>query len=133
MVRRPKLIPGVGQSIVENVIGGLRDILEPIVGKKMIKVTFPLLICLFTFILMHNWSGLLPGVGAFGYYDESGHLKYWFRPGNADLNMTVALAIIAAVFSWGYFVLRYAGIKALFLDLFGNKADKREVPKLIYI
>jgi F-type H+-transporting ATPase subunit a len=107
--------------------------MEPIVGKQMIGRVFPLLIGLFTFILIQNWSGLLPGVGAFGFYDEAGQMKYWMRPGNADLNMTIALAIVAAVFSWGYFVLRYAGIKALLFDLFGNKADPKEVPKLIYI
>jgi len=76
---------------------------------------------------------ILPGVGAFGFYDEAGHLKYWMRPGNADLNMTIALALVAAVFSWGYFVLRYAGIKVLLFDLFGNKANPREVPGLIYL
>lgn len=133
MVGRPTLIPSAGQAVVENLLGGIRDIMEPIVGKQMIGKTFPLLIGLFTFILIQNWSGMLPGVGAFGFYDEHGHLMYWMRPGNADLNMTIGLALVAAVFSWTYFVLRYAGIKTLLFDLFGNKADPTEVPKIIYI
>lgn len=133
MVGQPKLIPSGGQAFIETLLGGIRDIMEPIVGGKMIGKVFPLLIALFTFILIHNWSGLLPGVGAFGFYDEHGHLKYWMRPGNADLNMTLALALISAVCCWGYFVLRYAGIKALLYDLFGNKADPAEVPKVIYV
>lgn len=132
MVGTPKLIPTAGQAFVENIFNGLKEIMQPIVGDKMIGKVFPLLIALFTFILIHNWSGLLPGVGAFGFYDEEGHLKYWMRPGNADLNMTIALAIVAAVFAWGYFVLRYAGIKVLLFDLFGNKANPDEVPKVIY-
>jgi F-type H+-transporting ATPase subunit a len=132
-VRKPKLIPSAGQAIVEDVVGGIRDIMEPIVGKKMILVTFPLLITLFFFILIHNWSGMLPGVGAFGFYDASGTLKYWMRPGNADLNMTLGLALVTSVFAWGYFVFRYAGLKTLIYDLFGNKADPAEMPKLIYI
>lgn len=132
-VGRPKLIPGAGQAMVENIVSGIRDIIEPIVGPRMIKVTFPLLISLFFFILIQNWSGMLPGVGAFGYYDEKGVLKYWMRPGNADLNMTIALALVTAIGAWTYFVLRYAGIKALIYDLFGNKADPNEVPKAIYI
>ncbi|NDV62171.1 F0F1 ATP synthase subunit A [Puniceicoccales bacterium CK1056] len=133
MVKKPTLIPSAGQAVVENMLGGIRDIMEPIVGKSMIKKTFPLLIALFTFILIQNWSGMLPGVGAFGFYDEHEHLKYWMRPGNADLNMTIALALVSAVFAWTYFVFRYAGLKVLIYDLFGNKADPKEVPKVIYV
>lgn len=131
-VGTPTIIPGKGQAVVENLVMGLRDTVEPIVGKRMIGPTFPLLIGLFTFILIHNWSGLLPGVGTFGFYGEDGTLKYWMRPGNADLNMTLALAIVHFV-AWLYFVLRYAGFKTLALDLFGNKADPKEVPGGIYI
>ncbi len=133
MVRKPMLIPSAGQAMIENLLLGIRDIMEPIVGKHMIGKVFPLLIGLFTFILIHNWSGLLPGVGAFGLRDAEGHIKYWLRPGNADLNMTIALALVAAIGAWGYFVLRYAGIRTLIHDLFGNKADPREVPRLIYL
>ena len=133
MVGKPALIPSAGQAVIENLLGGIRGIMEPIVGKPMIGKVFPLLIGLFTFIIIQNWSGMLPGVGAFGFYDEHGHLKYWMRPGNADLNMTIGLAIVAAVFSWTWFVLRYAGVKVLLFDLFGNKADPKEVPKIIYI
>lgn len=132
LVGRPSLIPSAGQAVVENLLSGLRDIITPIVGNDMIRRVFPLLIGLFVFILIHNWSGLLPGVGAFGFVDESGQLKYWMRPGNADLNMTIALALVAAVAAWLYFVLRYAGLKTLLHDLFGNKADAGEVPKAIY-
>ncbi len=133
LVGKPQLIPSAGQAVIENLLGGIRDIMEPIVGKSLIGKVFPLLIGLFTFILIQNWSGMLPGVGAFGFYDEHGHLLYWMRPGNADLNMTIGLALVAAVVGWTYFVLRYAGIKALLFDLFGNKADPAEVPKIIYI
>jgi len=133
MVGYPSLIPSAGQAIMENLLSALRDILAPIVGNEMIRRVFPLLIGLFVFILIQNWSGLLPGVGAFGFRDESGEIKYWMRPGNADLNMTIALALVAAVAAWLYFVLRYAGAKTLLYDLFGNKADSREVPKVIYL
>lgn len=133
LIKRPQILPHTGQAVVENLIEGLREIFLPVVGPRMIGVVFPMLLTLFTFILMHNWSGLLPGVGTIGTYDEAGHLKYFFRPGNADLNMTIALAIIAAVFGWLYFVLRYAGVKTLVFDLFGNKADPAGIPKVIYL
>lgn len=132
MVGRPKIIPGRGQAIIETLLKGIRDIMEPIVGHRMLKHTFPLLICFFVFILIQNWSGLLPGVGAFGFYDDHGHLRYWMRPGNADLNMTFALSLVHLV-AWVYFVMRYAGPRLVLYDIFGNKADRREVPLPIYI
>lgn len=134
VVKKPQLIPSKGQAIVENLIEGIRGIVVPIVGKKVAKVAFPLLIGFFTFILIHNWSGLLPGVGTFGFWEGEGtnrHLTYFFRPANADLNMTLALAIVSFV-AWLYITLRYAGIKVLAADLFGNKADKNETHAALY-
>ncbi len=130
---KPKMIPGGGQIVVESLVTGIRGIIEPIVGNRMIKPTFPILIGFFTFILMHNWSGLLPGVGTIGLKEEGelGHFFYFFRPANADLNMTLALAIIHFA-AWLYFIFKYAGAKAIFLDLFGNKAEKSEVPAVLY-
>jgi F-type H+-transporting ATPase subunit a len=128
---KPKMVPGKGQMVVETLVNGIYGLIEPIVGSRLVKPVFPVLIGLFTFILIQNWSGLIPGVGCFGFYNEHGHLDYWMRPGNADLNMTIALGLIHFC-AWTYFVLRYAGVKVLMFDIFGNKADKREVPSFIY-
>lgn len=128
---KPKLIPSTGQAVVETIVVGIQDMIEPIVGKRMVKPTFPLLVGLFTFILIHNWSGLIPGVGTFGHYDEHGHLLYYFRPGSSDLNLTLALSIVSFV-SWVYFIFKYAGVRAIAYDIFGNKADKNEVPHVAY-
>ena len=129
-VRKPQLVPTGAQAVVESLVVGVRDLIAPIVGKHMVKPTFPLLIGFFTFILIHNWSGLLPGVGSFGLRDGD-HLTYFFRPANTDLNMTLALAIVSFV-AWIYFVLKYAGFKVVAYDLFGNKADKSELPGALY-
>ena len=40
MVGRPSLVPSKGQLIIESVVGGLRGILEPIVGKKFSFLLF---------------------------------------------------------------------------------------------
>ncbi len=37
--------------------------------------------------------------------------------------MTLALALVANL-CWVYFIVRYAGLKAIIKDWFGNKADK---------
>ena len=124
-VGTPKLIPGKGQAVVEGMAQGLRDALEPIVGKQMIGKTFPLLCGFFVFILLMNWSGLLPGVGTIK-YSHDGHWLEAIRPANSDLNTTLALSSISFL-AWTYFVLRYAGLKVLIFDLFGNKADRKEI------
>ena len=125
LVRTPKIIPSRGQALVEGMASGLRDALEPIVGKSMIGKVFPTLCGFFIFILLMNWSGLLPGVGTIK-YNSDGHWLDAIRPATSDLNTTLALSIISFV-AWTYFVLRYAGFKMLIFDLFGNKADKKEL------
>ncbi len=158
MVGRARIIPGKGQAVVESIVQWVHDTMEPIVGKKLISKVFPLLLTLFVYILIMNWSGLLPGVGTFGHFvpEETitaeqaaviaetgkvvreidgqwydGHFEYYFRPANADLNTTLALAFISFI-AWIWYVLKYAGPGVLLFDLFGNKADKKEVPGAIY-
>lgn len=131
-VGRPKLIPGRGQAMVENLVQGVLDLTAPIVGKKVAKHTFPLLVGLFVYILIQNWSGLLPGVGTIKYFDHELHgWRDLIRPGNADMNGTIALALVAFI-GWLYFILRYAGPGVVIYDIFGNKANKKEIPAVIY-
>lgn len=131
MVKTPQLVPTRGQAVVENLVEGIFNLIEPITGKTAAKAAFPLLIGLFTFILIQNWSGLFPGVGTIGTWDAQGHLVPFIRPGNADLNGTAALAIVSMV-AWFYLIFKYAGIKVIVYDLFGNKANKKDVPAVLY-
>ncbi|MSU22273.1 MAG: F0F1 ATP synthase subunit A [Opitutus sp.] len=134
-VGRSQLIPSRGQAIVENLVQGILDLTAPIVGNKVAKPSFPLLIGLFTFILIQNWSGLLPGVGTIYMLDHSkpgeSHWMELIRPANADMNGTVALAVVAFI-GWLYFILRFAGPAFIIKDIFGNKADQKETPAIIY-
>lgn len=133
---KPTLVPSRGQAMIEGALEGIKGLVEPIVGRKASAAALPLLLCLFIFIVINNWSGLLPGVGSIGMgqTDADGHFHLttpWIRPFSADMNGTLALALIAMAV-WFYIVMRYAGPKVLLHDLFGNKADKREVPAAIY-
>jgi len=131
-VGRPKLVPSSGQAVVENLVQGVLDLTAPIVGSQVARKTFPLLVGLFTYILIQNWSGLLPGVGTIKHFDAAtGHWQDVVRPGNADMNGTIALALVAFG-AWFYFIMRYAGPRVVLFDIFGNKADKNEIPKVIY-
>lgn len=134
-VRRPQVLPTKSQAVFESMLEMLRDLFEPIVGKKAFPASFPLLVTLFVFILIQNWMGLLPGVGTIGWETgySNGHEEFipWIRPFTSDFNGTIALALV----SFGAYliiILKYAGPKVILWDLFGNKADKKETPAWLY-
>lgn len=129
-VRKPQLIPTRSQAVVESLVEGVLDLTAPIVGSNVARKTFPLLVGLFTYILIQNWSGLFPGVGTLMIQDN-GEWKEMIRPGNADMNGTGALAAVAMA-CWFYFIMRYAGPKLVLFDIFGNKAEKKDIPAVIY-
>jgi F-type H+-transporting ATPase subunit a len=134
-VGRPQMLPTKRQAVFESILEALRDLFEPIVGKKAFPAVFPLLVTLFIFILVHNWMGLLPGVGTVGWgHDVDGHFHLtspWVRPHNSDFNGTIALAIVSFL-AWLIIIFKYAGPKVIFFDIFGNKADKSETPGWLY-
>lgn len=134
-VRKPQILPTKSQAVFESLLEGLRDLFEPIVGKKAFPAAYPLLVTFFVFILIQNWMGLLPGVGTIGWgHAVDGHFHLtapWIRPFTADFNSTIALALV----SFGAYLIiifKYAGPKLILWDLFGNKADKKETPAWLY-
>ena len=135
LVGKPKILPTKGQAVVESLIEALRDLFEPIVGKKAFPLAFPILVTFFIFILFHNWMGLIPGVGTMGWgHDVDGHFhltRPLIRPHNSDFNGTIALALISFG-AWLIIVFKIAGTKLILWDLFGNKADKNETPGWLY-
>jgi F-type H+-transporting ATPase subunit a len=135
-VKKPQLIPSRGQAVIESMVEILRELFEPIVGKKAMPAAFPILLCFFIFILLNNWSGLFPGVGTigWGHNDAQGHFHLttpWIRPANADFNSTIALALISFG-AWLIIIFKYAGPRVILHDLFGNKADKNDLPAAVY-
>jgi len=93
----PRGIQNVFESILELLLNLINGVLE---DEKKTRQYFPLLATIFIFIITNNWLGLLPGVGSIG-VNEIKHgeqiLVPIFRGGNADLNTTLALAIIAVI------------------------------------
>lgn len=71
--RKMQLVPRGIQNFVEFVVEFVYGQVEGIVGKKVAPKAFPLLATMFLFILVANWSGLIPGVGTMGWMvDEHG-------------------------------------------------------------
>lgn len=132
---KPTLVPSRGQAVIEGLLENIKGLVEPIVGKNAAPTALPFLLCLFIFVLVQNWTGLLPGVGSIGLRlpDAAGHsiFKPFIRPGSADMNGTVALALISMAV-WLYVILKFVGPTAVLYELFGNKADRREIPAVIY-
>src|SRR6185436_16835885 len=119
-------------------VESLYGFLEGIVGPELVKKTFWFFTTIFIFILFTNWFGLIPGVGTIGWGvpEADGHLHHISRPllrgGNADLNMTAAMAMIFMVL-WLVWSLQEAGVKGFFLHIFGAKGDSTGFIKYMMI
>jgi F-type H+-transporting ATPase subunit a len=91
-----KKIPGMFQNIAEMLIEAFYDITETISGENAKKI-FPFFMSFFLFILIANWSGLIPGSGSIGLKGEEGKLIPIFRNATSDLNVTLALALVSVL------------------------------------
>lgn len=90
-----KTIPNVFQNIIEFVIKTFYDLNESISENRTKKI-FPWFMSFFVFILIANWSELIPGFSSIGL--KEGHtLVPLFRSASSDLNTTAALAIVSAL------------------------------------
>lgn len=101
------------------IMNGMYSFFEPIMGDKT-KETYPLLTSFFFFIILSNWFGLLPGVGSVTIAEETAHgvLKIpLLRAGTADLNGTLALAIIS-VLMIQFYGIKYCGLKGYLKKFF---------------
>ena len=83
------------------IVKAVYSLFESVLGEKT-KYFFPLLLAFFSYILLQNWFGLLPGVGSL----MVGHVPL-LRGNNADLNTTFVLAIVSVV------MIQVFGIKFL--------------------
>jgi len=95
-----KTVPGKVQNIFEIIIEGALGLCDQVTNDRALSVKiFPIAISVFFFILVNNWLGLLP-LGGFGILEQSEQgLSFipFLRGGTADINTTIALAIIAVL------------------------------------
>ena len=124
--RKLALIPSGLQNFVEWLTESLYDFLEGILGAHLVKRTFWFFGTIFILILFTNWAGLIPGVGTFGWHltgpgaDPHDAFRPFLRGGNADLNMTAAMAVIFAIL-WFYWAITENGIKGFVHHIFAPK------------
>jgi F-type H+-transporting ATPase subunit a len=97
MRKKIKEIPGKLQNIVEMAIEALLNLMQSTLGsKEKAERYFPLIATIFLFILVSNLFGLLPGVGSF-WIENGGKEVPLFRSPAADLNFTLAFAVISVI------------------------------------
>ncbi|MBV9392500.1 MAG: F0F1 ATP synthase subunit A, partial [Verrucomicrobia bacterium] len=125
--RKMRLVPQGGQNLFEAIIETLYGTFEGIVGKHMIARVFPLIATLFIFILIANWFGLIPGVGTIGWGEPEPGLfaikeaaPPLVRPPNADLNMTLAMALVFMCM-WFYWTMSEVGLIGFLRENFEPK------------
>ncbi len=62
-----KEVPSGLQNVMEAVVEALYGLAESVAGKNAAKF-FPWVATIFLFVIVSNWSGLIPGVGSIGFY-----------------------------------------------------------------
>ena len=136
--RSIKDVPDGAQNFWEWLVESLHNFLESIIGPDLVKKTFWFFATLFIFILFTNWAGLIPGVGTIGWGipNAQGGLDHISRPlfrgVNADLNMTLAMAVIFFV-CWVVWALQANGPGGFVLHIFGPKGKTEGFMKAMMI
>jgi len=136
--RRIKSIPSGIQNFWEWLVEGLYNFLEGIIGRQLVSKTFWFFATIFIFILFVNWFGLIPGVGTigWGHHDPATGIFRVGRPllrgGNADLNMTTAMAAIFFVL-WLIWAIQAQGVGGFLKHLFAPKGETTGILKLLMV
>lgn len=94
--RNMQRLPSGLQNILEMVVEGLLNFFGGILGEKRARQFLPFLATVFLFILLSNYSGLLPG---------SGHINGLAAP-SSTLSFTAGLAVCV------FFATHFFGFKA---------------------
>ena len=89
--------PGKLQNVIESGVEYLDNFFTEIIGKKKTREFYWFLASLFVFIIVNNYSGLVPGVG----------LTKWTKAATSSLSVTLGLGVATFLF------LQTASIKTL--------------------
>jgi F-type H+-transporting ATPase subunit a len=114
-----RLKPSGFQTVLELLVtypySFVRETLD---NDVLAKRVYPIIMTIFLFVLCTNWFGLLPFVASIGSYvphgEEATFIPY-FYPAATDLNLTLALALVA------FFTIEIAGITMLGALRYGRK------------
>ena len=132
--RKMTQVPVGAQNLLEWLLDGLYEFLKGILGEHLVQRTFWFFATIFLFILAANWVGLVPGVGSIGWgHRIDGGFRVeepLFRGANADVNMTLAMALVffACWIIWG---LQELGAAGFLKELFWPKGESAGALKIL--
>ncbi len=116
---RVRLIPKGFQNVVESILEALLNLVDSVTQDRcQTRRFFPLVATIFIFVILSNWVEVLPGLGTIGLretHEGKEILVPFLRSGSADLNMTLALAIVSVM------AAQVLGIAAIGLGKYAGK------------
>jgi F-type H+-transporting ATPase subunit a len=134
--RTMQQVPRGAQNFLEWIVDGLYAFLEGILGRHLVDRTFWFFASIFIFILASNWIGLVPGVGSigWGHYTADGFSleQPLLRGANADVNMTLAMALVFFA-SWIVWGLQEVGPIGFFKELFAPKGESAGALRVLLV
>jgi F-type H+-transporting ATPase subunit a len=134
--RQMKPVPDGAQNFWEWLVEGLYTFLEGIIGSHLVERTFWFFASVFIFILAANWLGLIPGVGTIGWGHQGAHGfridQPVFRGANADVNLTLAMALIFFA-CWIIWAIREDGPVGFLKELFAPKGQTAGLMKVVMV
>jgi F-type H+-transporting ATPase subunit a len=129
-------VPSGAQNLLEWLVESLYTLLEGILGPHLVRRTFWFFATTFTFILAANWVGLVPGVGTIGWGHQtaSGFTidQPLLRSANADLNMTLAMALVFFG-CWMVWAVQEVGPLGVLKELFAPKGDTTGLLRVLMV
>jgi F-type H+-transporting ATPase subunit a len=134
--RKMKQVPTGAQNFLEWLVEALYKFLVGIIGPHLAERTFWFFATIFIFVLFSNWFGLVPGIGSLGWGHPTDHGfridQPLFRGANADVNMTLAMALVFFA-AWIVWALREVGIRGFLRELFAPKGESEGVLRLLLV
>lgn len=118
--KKMEMIPSGFQNFGEWLVESVYGFFESILGDHLTKRTFWFFGGTFILILVTNWLALIPGVGTVGRINGEGDYTFFLRGGNADINMTMAMAFTFALL-WFYWAITENGLKGFLAHIFAPK------------
>jgi F-type H+-transporting ATPase subunit a len=132
--RHMKLVPEGAQNVWEWMVEGLYSFLAGVIGQHLVGRTFWFFASIFIFILAANWVGLIPGFGTIGWGHQTAQGfridQPLFRGANADLNMTLAMALVFFA-CWFVWANQELGPLGCLKELFGPKGENTGLMRVI--
>lgn len=116
--KKHSVVPTFFQTIIELIVEQFYSLTESTAGKYTMQI-FPFVMSFFLFILIANYSELIPLITSVGVYQHN-ELVPLVRSASSDLNTTLALALISVIATHAMGI-RATGVKAYLHRFFSTK------------